>query len=91
MQATIAVPIGESGARAQARHMAGLAHSWLPRIAGIATIIAPHLVKAPEASDVTIVPAPLAQQFANASVGSSAMFGLLVGTIGGYCADLEGV
>jgi predicted cobalt transporter CbtA len=43
------------------------------------------------ATEVRIVPATLAQQFAIASVGSSALFWLLVGTIGGYCADREGV
>jgi cobalt transporter subunit CbtA len=60
---------------------------WLRRIAGVVAVLVPHLIGAPVADGPSAVPVQLARQFAFASVASSAMFWLMVGTVSGYCAE----
>lgn len=60
---------------------------WPQRIAGVVTVLVPHLIGAPVADGASAVPVQLARQFAFASVASSAMFWLMVGTVSGYCAE----
>jgi cobalt transporter subunit CbtA len=57
--------------------------AWLPRIAGAAFLVAPHLIGAPVATGQNPVPVELIHQFAIASVAANGIFWLLLGTIGG--------
>ena len=67
--------------------LVGSRHTWLPRAVGIVIVLVPHLVGAPLASGAGVVPMPLVHRFALASVASSAVLWVLIGTIGGYCAE----
>ena len=58
--------------------------NWLFRIGGVACILLPHLIGAPVATGQNFVPAGLIRQFTIASVATSALFWLLLGTAGGF-------
>jgi cobalt transporter subunit CbtA len=64
--------------------IAGQGRSWLTRIGGVVCLSLPHLIGAPIATGESIVPAQLIRQFAVASVATTGMFWLLVGTVGGF-------
>ena len=63
-----------------------LAHGgrgWLPRIAGVALVLLPHLIGAPAAGGESTAPAQLIRQFGIASVASTGVFWILLGAVGG--------
>jgi cobalt transporter subunit CbtA len=62
----------------------GRGRSLLMRAAGVALLLLPHLIGAPSATEPDLVPAALMQHFAVASVATSALFWLALGTIGGF-------
>jgi cobalt transporter subunit CbtA len=64
--------------------MANREHGWVPRIAGAALLLLPHLVGAPSASEPSAVPEELMREFAIVSVATTALFWLLLGAIGGF-------
>jgi predicted cobalt transporter CbtA len=64
--------------------IAGQGRSWLTRIGGVVCLSLPHLIGAPIATGESLVPAQLIRQFAVASVATTGMFWLLVGTVGGF-------
>jgi cobalt transporter subunit CbtA len=65
----------------------GQRRNWLLRLGGVASLLLPHIVGAPVATGDTVVPARLLQQFKFASLATTAMFWLLLGTIGGFIYD----
>ncbi len=64
--------------------IAGRRRSWPLRIGGVACLSLPHLIGAPIATGHNAVPAQLIRQFAIASLATTCLFWLLLGTIGGY-------
>jgi len=65
--------------------LAVFARSWLWRISGLALLALPHLLGAPRPPPgASAVPAELATQFALASLATSAVFWILLGTAGGW-------
>ena len=66
----------------------GLRRSWLLRSCGAACILLPHLIGAPAATGESSVPAELVRRFTIASVATSGIFWLLVGTLGGWIYSL---
>ena len=67
--------------------IAGRRRSWPLRIGGVACLSLPHLIGAPIATGHNAVPAQLIRQFAIASLATTCMFWLLLGTIGGYISS----
>jgi len=62
----------------------GQRRTWLLRIGGVVCLSLPHLIGAPIATGQNTVPAQLIRQFTIASVATTGMFWLLLGTIGGF-------
>jgi cobalt transporter subunit CbtA len=62
---------------------AGQRRSWLLRTGGAVCLLLPHLIGAPVATGENSVPAELVRRFTIASVATSGIFWLLVGTLGG--------
>jgi len=65
----------------------GQSRNWLVRLGGVASLLLPHVVGAPVATGDTAVPARLLHQFRFVSVATTAVFWLLLGTIGGFIYD----
>jgi cobalt transporter subunit CbtA len=63
--------------------VAGQRRSWLLRACGAVCLLLPHLIGAPVATGLNSVPAELVRRFTIASVATSGIFWLLVGTLGG--------
>jgi cobalt transporter subunit CbtA len=63
--------------------VAGQRRSWLLRTCGAVCLLLPHLIGAPVAVGQNNVPAELVRRFTIASVATSGIFWLLVGTLGG--------
>jgi cobalt transporter subunit CbtA len=63
--------------------LAGRTRSWLIRLGGVLCVSLPHLIGAPAAPSQSVLPAQLLHQFTIASVATTGMFWLLLGTIGG--------
>jgi cobalt transporter subunit CbtA len=63
--------------------IAGPRRTWLLRSCGAMCLLLPHMIGAPVAIGENSVPAQLARRFTIASVATSAIFWLLVGTLGG--------
>lgn len=61
----------------------GKGRTWLLRTAGVVCLLLPHLIGAPIATGQNSIPAELVRRFTIASVTTSCMFWLLVGTLGG--------
>lgn len=61
----------------------GKRRTWLLRTSGAVCLLLPHLIGAPVASGLNSVPAELVRRFTIASVATSGIFWLLVGTLGG--------
>lgn len=61
----------------------GQKRTWLLRSSGAVCLFLPHLIGAPAASGLSSVPAELVRRFTIASVATSCIFWLLVGTLGG--------
>jgi cobalt transporter subunit CbtA len=61
----------------------GRKRTWLLRTSGAVCLFLPHLIGAPTASGLNSVPAELLRRFTIASVATSGIFWLLVGTLGG--------
>ena len=64
--------------------LAGKKHNWPLRIAGMVCLTLPHLIGAPVATGRSTLPAQLVRRFMIASLASTCVFWLLVGTIGGF-------
>lgn len=64
--------------------LASQGRSWPRRFGGVVCLSLPHLIGAPIATGQNAVPAHLTRQFTIASLATTGMFWLLVGTIGGY-------
>lgn len=63
---------------------AGKGRTWPVRIAGVVCLLLPHLIGAPATAAHSVVPVQLLRRFAVASLATTGMFWLLLGTIGGY-------
>jgi cobalt transporter subunit CbtA len=63
--------------------VAGKRRSWLLRTCGAVCLLLPHLIGAPAATGQNSVPFELVHRFTIASVATTGMFWLLVGTLGG--------
>jgi cobalt transporter subunit CbtA len=63
--------------------IAGPRRTWLLRSCGAICLLLPHLIGAPVDTGETRVPAELVRRFSIASVATSGIFWLLVGTLGG--------
>jgi len=61
----------------------GRERSWPMRIGGLALLLSPHLIGAPSSTEQNLVPDELMHQFAIASVATSGLFWLVLGTLGG--------
>lgn len=57
---------------------------WQLRIAGVVCLLLPHFIGAPNATGHSTVPAQLVHRFTIASLATTCVFWLLVGTIGGF-------
>ena len=57
---------------------------WMLRVAAIPCLALPHLIGAPVATGQNAVPIPLIRQFEVASLATTGIFWLLLGTIGGF-------
>ena len=64
--------------------LAGHGRSWPLRIGGVVCLSLPHLIGAPIATGHNAVPVQLIRQFTIASLVTTGMFWLLLGTIGGF-------
>jgi cobalt transporter subunit CbtA len=62
----------------------GRGRTWLLRIGGVVCLSLPHLIGAPVATGLNVVPAALIRQFTITSVATNGMFWLLLGTLGGF-------
>jgi cobalt transporter subunit CbtA len=62
----------------------GAGRTWVLRLGGVVCLALPHWIGAPAATGQSAVPSQLVQRFAIVSVGTSGMFWLLLGTIGGF-------
>jgi cobalt transporter subunit CbtA len=67
--------------------LAGPGRRWPLRIGGVVCLSLPHLIGAPIATGHNAVPAPLIRQFTIASLATTGMFWLVLGTIGGYISS----
>jgi cobalt transporter subunit CbtA len=63
--------------------LAGRTRSWLLRLGGVMCVSLPHLIGAPAAPGQNVLPVQLLHQFTVASVATTGVFWLLLGTIGG--------
>jgi predicted cobalt transporter CbtA len=64
--------------------IAGKKRAWPLRIAGVICLLLPHVIGAPAAKGQSSVPTQLIRQFAVTSLATTALFWLLLGTIGGW-------
>jgi cobalt transporter subunit CbtA len=60
------------------------AQRWAVRAAGLLSLALPHMIGAPTTRAVSLVPAELLHEFAAASVATTGVFWLLVGTLCGF-------
>ena len=67
--------------------LAGKGRNWLLRIGGVACVTLPHLIGAPAASGQNTVPAELIHRFTIASLATTGLFWLLLGTVGGFLSS----
>jgi cobalt transporter subunit CbtA len=61
----------------------GRDRNWAMRVGGLLLLLAPHLIGAPTSAEKNLVPDELMRQFAIASVGTSGLFWIVLGTLGG--------
>jgi len=64
--------------------LASQGRSWPLRLGGVVCLSLPHLIGAPIASGHNAVPTELIRKFTIASLATTAMFWILLGTIGGF-------
>jgi cobalt transporter subunit CbtA len=64
--------------------LAGRGRTWPLRIGGVVCLLLPHVIGAPIATGQSSVPAQLVRQFTIASLATTGMFWLLLGTLGGF-------
>ncbi len=67
--------------------LAGKGRTWPVRIAGVVCLLLPHLIGAPAAAAHGAVPAQLIRRFTIASLVTTGIFWLLLGTIGGFISS----
>lgn len=56
---------------------------WPVRLAGAICLLLPHLIGAPRANGISVVPFPIVRQFILASIWTNAVFWIVLGLIGG--------
>jgi cobalt transporter subunit CbtA len=61
--------------------------NWLLRIGGVVCVSVPHLIGAPAAAGQNAVPAELIHRFTIASLATTGLFWLLLGTVGGFLSS----
>jgi cobalt transporter subunit CbtA len=61
--------------------------NWLLRIGGAVCVTLPHLIGAPAAAGQNAVPAELIHRFTIASLATTGLFWLLLGTVGGFLSS----
>ena len=61
--------------------------NWLLRIGGVVSVSLPHLIGAPAATGQNAVPAELIHRFTIASLATTGLFWLLLGTVGGFLSS----
>jgi cobalt transporter subunit CbtA len=71
--------------------LASKGRTWLLRIGGVVCVSLPHLIGAPAASGQNSVPAELIHRFTIASLATTGLFWLLLGTIGGFLSSRNAV
>lgn len=64
--------------------IAGQKRTWPLRIRGMVFLVLPHLIGAPAASGQSAVPLSLIRRFTIASLGTTGIFWLLLGALGGW-------
>jgi cobalt transporter subunit CbtA len=67
--------------------LAGEGRTWPLRIAGVVCLSLPHLIGAPAAIAQNVIPAQIIRRFTIASLATTGMFWLLLGTIGGFISS----
>jgi cobalt transporter subunit CbtA len=67
--------------------LASKGRTWLLRIGGVVCVTLPHLIGAPAATGQNAVPAELIHRFTIASLATTGMFWLLLGTVGGFLSS----
>jgi cobalt transporter subunit CbtA len=67
--------------------LASKGRTWLLRIGGVVCVTLPHLIGAPAATGQNTVPAELIHRFTIASLATTGMFWLLLGTVGGFLSS----
>lgn len=70
--------------------VAGQKRTWLCRIAGIVSLLLPHLIGAPVGRGQTAVPAQLIRRFAITSLVTTGIFWLVLGVTGGFLGSRFG-
>jgi len=63
---------------------------WPLRVAGMAVMILPHAIGAPEASGKSVVPTALVAQFTTVCLAGAALFWVALGGCGGFLAERYG-
>ena len=69
--------------------LASRGRSWPLRIGGVVCLSLPHLIGAPIATGHNAVPTQLIREFIVASLATTGMFWLLLGTIGGFISSRD--
>lgn len=67
--------------------LASKGRTWLLRIGGVVCVTLPHLIGAPFATGQNAVPAELIHRFTLASLATTGLFWLLLGTVGGFLSS----
>ena len=67
--------------------LASKGRTWLLRIGGVVCVTLPHLIGAPATTGQNAVPAELIHRFTIASLATTGMFWLLLGTVGGFLSS----
>lgn len=62
----------------------GRPRNWWRPVAGIVCLLLPHLIGAPVATGHNVVPAQLLRQFKFTSLATTALFWIVLGSIGGF-------
>ncbi len=76
--------LGTVVATATGLWLLGASRKWPSAMVGVICLLTPHLIGAPQADEIGVVPVALARQFAIASLATSGAFWLLVGASSGY-------
>lgn len=67
--------------------LTGRGRTWLVRMGGVVCVSLPHLIGAPAATGQNAVPAELIHRFTIASLATTSLFWLVLGTVGGFLSS----